>query len=244
NHLHRRGVRGVAQDGLVAHGGPLLRGHVRGRALGIDLAVAVDVRPAVACAPAQLVELFDRSVVAEPVDAVIHAVQAARDRVPAEADGVAQSGREDLAPARAGIDAQQGRALRVRLLAGVARRADGHVQEVVRTEGERAVGMRAAIRQSFRQPLEIRDAAVFAQVPRVHGLHVGQIDPLAADRDAVPPVDLQYYFLHVRDAVAVRVSQHHHVSRLALRDVDRAVRGDRHHAWVVQALRIALYEKV
>ncbi len=147
-HLHRRRVGGVAQHHRRAMRFPVFLADVALRcALRIDAAGAVDVRPAILFAQFELVDFLGLLVVAQEVNAVVHAPQLASARVPVETDGVAQAAGEDAALLAVGRRAQQGGIFRIAFVAGIAGRAGADVQHAVGTKSQRAVGMLTGVRQ-------------------------------------------------------------------------------------------------
>ena len=148
NHLHRRRVRRIHQDRFLRQARPLLGAHLPGwLAMGIQLAAAEDIRPAVSLPLLDVVQFLELLIVAEPVDAVVHSEQFTGDRAPIEPDGIAQTRGEDRSRFSIGRHPKYGRTLRRGLVAGVTGAADGDVKLLVRPDANRAVRMLTAIRQ-------------------------------------------------------------------------------------------------
>ena len=202
----------------------------------VELALAVDVGPAVLLAFLDEVQLLHLLVVAEPVDAVIEAVQRAGRRMPAEADGVAQARREDLSRLAVEARLEDGGVLRVRLVALVAGGADLDVEHPVRPDRERAVLVLAGVRQVVDDPPEVAEGAVRQDIGHVHvpgGDHVGFA---GVDRDPMH-VRAGRHGLHGLGAsVAVLVLEHDDVADRPPAGVDGAVLAHREPARVDEAV--------
>src|SRR5690606_34087435 len=127
----RRIVGAERVDRRVGRGDPLLATPAE---LGIGDAIAVRVGPAVEAAAHDAVELARREVVAEEISAVVGGEELVRSRLPVESDGVPKAGREDLALASVGAEAEQGSASRIVFEARVAAGPDGDVHPAVRPE--------------------------------------------------------------------------------------------------------------
>ena len=239
--LHRRGVRRVEADRVRRLRAPLVhRDAARRVVLRVRLAVGIDVGPAVLAALDDVIELLVLLVVAEPVDAMVHAVEFAAPRLEAVADRVAQAGRVDGAGRAVGLGAHHGGVLGVGLAAGVAGGADGDVELAVRPHLDHPVGVLPARGQIGDDALERLQRAVGAPFGAVDLGHRRQPHVVADDLDAVHHRprgdDLALGLALVDAAVAVGVAQHHHVADRAARDVERPVIGHRDHARVDEVL--------
>ena len=237
HHLHRRRMGGVAQHHRGAARLPLLLADLAHRsALRVDVAAAVDVRPAVHLAHLDLVDLFLLLVVAEEIDAVVEGPQLAGLGMPVEADGVAQARSEDAALLAVRRDAQDGGVLGIALVAGIAGAAHGEIQHAVRPKGDSAVRVLAGIRQVTHQQFEIAQAAVGLDVGHEQFLDGDEVELVVLDCHAVRAGTVGHFDRRaVGLAVAVRVLQQQHVALVAPADVDVAIRRHRDDAGVLQA---------
>jgi hypothetical protein len=130
---HRRGLAGAGVGGLA-------------EARVADVR-PVAARPAIVGAVADVVDLFRRALVAHMVAAVVGRVEAARPRLPGEADRVAQALGVDPTAAAVGVVLEDRRPMPVALIADVAGGADRDVELAVRPERDRPRPVLAALRQ-------------------------------------------------------------------------------------------------
>ena len=174
----------------------------------VHLPRAIAPGPSVVLAGADLVEFLRRNVVAPEVRAVVETVEGLGDRMPAEADGVAQPRRENLPPGTVRSGAQHGGGLGVRLAAVVAGRTGGDVEPAVGAHGQRAVGMLAGVRQVLDDGAGRRQRTVRGHVRHEHLLVGGDVQLAVMKRQAVSVGDvLCDHPLLVGGPVAVGIAQ-------------------------------------
>ena len=206
---------------------------VGGSVLGIGFARQVALRPAVIAAILDDVDVLGRQVVAEVVAVVVAAPQFARGRIERQADGVAQSFREDPAARAVTTELADRRAQRIALLAEIAGRTDGEIQLAVRSEQDRAGGVttggnpRDDGHRGASTGIEPDHVALFGDVHRVRSERDSEWTMQAA-RDRLD---------RIRDAVVVRVRQLHDQPGSGLRGVDRIPRAEREIPHAGEALR-------
>ncbi len=239
-----RRVGGVVEQAGLGLGAVLGFGHLAGHAaqihVGVRILVAVAKRPAVVLAALDDVHLFRRNVVAVPVAALVEAVEHARHRMPAEADGVAQAAGVDLAALAVGADAQHGRLLgvgRARIVVGA---AESGVEVAVGAPVHAARAVLPGVGKAVGKDTRHAQAAVFGHVHHPDGLLGGHIQLAAAHRHAVRRTHVagHLFALHILDlAVAVHVFEVPHVALFHAAEVDAAVRHDQQAAGIAQARR-------
>src|SRR5690606_20186712 len=165
---------------------PLLQRHALGRVvLWVEVGEVVDIGPAILLALLDEVELFLLLLVAQPVGAVIGAVETAAGRLPAEADGVPQAAGKDGSPCAVEIGADDGGVLGIGLGAGVAGGTDGYVELAVRADGKSAIGVLPAIGQVVDDHGQIAEAAVFGDGGRVDLVDGDEVSSVLVEGEAV-----------------------------------------------------------
>ena len=185
--------------------------------LGVRLAGEVALRPAIPSAVPQDVEVLGWHIVAQVVAVVVVGPQLARGRVEREPDGIAESGGERVWIRAVEVVAGYGRP-RQRVVAHVARGADGDIEQVIRPERDRSRDV-AATR-------EVRDERHRCRRTRIEPLHrrlLGEVHRVAAEGEAERVGQAaQDGAPRVSNAVAVRIHQPDDLANIRECDEDRA----------------------
>jgi hypothetical protein len=145
-----------------------------------------------------------RDVVAEHVAAVVGEPQLPRARVPVEAHAVADAAGEDLEAFQVGIHPGY-RSIRIAAVAGVARRAHGHVEPAVGTEADEfpAVGAFAGKAVEHDLRLRRRGEVRLDRIEAGKAVHLGHVERAIANRHAVGHVEAARDRQHLAGAAAV-----------------------------------------
>jgi hypothetical protein len=132
-----------------------------------------------------MVEFLTWLIVAQNVNAMIHAPHLLGFGMPGEAERIAESRGDDRFLAAVGVDLKNGGVFRIRLTAGVAETADADVEHAIGPEAKRTVCMLASIRQIVDERLQFAERAVFAHVGDIDCMDDRQVHLVVMDRDAV-----------------------------------------------------------
>ena len=171
--------------------------HVSRAQVGVRYTLAVGERPAVEAPALDPVELAGREVVTEQIATVVGREELSAAWAPVEAHRVAKSRGIELGLAAVGLVAENGRAPGVALLARVAARSDGDVEQAVGADADGARPVVSAGRKPGHDPLVLSvDAAR------------GGVEADAADRVHLRNVEPALVELHAVGAGSSRRSGH------------------------------------
>ena len=176
-------------------------------------------------------------VVAQPVDAMIEAVEGAAFRLKTVADRIAKTGGEDAPVGAVRVHDGDRRILLIGLGAGIAGRSDRDIELAVRAELDHAVRMLTAFGKAVGNQFQFAQRAVFGPRRAIDVVDGHQIDRVAVDLDAVHILLFGDSLALVGLAVAIRVAQHQDIALVAAGDIERAVFGDFHHSGILDITR-------
>jgi len=176
--------------------------------------------------------VLGRHIVAQIVAVVVVRPELARGRVEREPHRIAEPGRKRMRIRAVEVVAGNGRPWQ-RVVAHVARGADGEVEQVIGPERDRSREVRA-----LREVRDERHRCRRAGIEPLHRGLLGEVHRVATEREAEGVGQAaQDGALGVRNAVAVRVYQPDDLARIREGDEDRASGTERERARAVQPVR-------